>query len=150
MSHSYVCNRVHAIFSTKERRRHVNGDLQPRLYAFISTVARDRGITVLAIGGAEDHIHILLSLPATITLAKALQTLKGVSSKWIHDTFPAKKGFAWQEGYGAFSVSISQIPKTVDYIKNQRQHHKKQSFEEEFLLFLKKHGIEYDPRFVLG
>ncbi|MGH9554851.1 MAG: IS200/IS605 family transposase [Terriglobales bacterium] len=120
------------------------------LYAFISTVARDCGITVLAIGGTDDHIHILLSLPATITLAKAMQTLKGVSSKWIHDTFSEKKSFAWQEGYGAFSVSISQIPKTAAYINNQQQHHKKQSFEEEFVLFLKRHGIEYDPRFVLG
>ncbi len=104
----------------------------------------------LAIGGIDNHVHLLLSLPATISLAKAMQTLKGVSSKWVNDNFSLRHEFAWQEGYAAFSVSISEVPKTVAYIKNQREHHRKQSFEEEFLLFLKRHGIEYDPRFVLS
>jgi REP element-mobilizing transposase RayT len=104
----------------------------------------------LAIGGTEDHMHILLSLPATLPVAKAIQLIKGGSSKWVHETFPSHKDFAWQEGYGAFSVSISQVEATITYIKTQEEHHRKKTFEEEFLTFLKKHGIEYDERYILG
>jgi REP element-mobilizing transposase RayT len=104
----------------------------------------------LAIGGVQDHIHILLSLPATIPVAKAIEIIKGGSSKWIHESFPAYREFAWQEGYGAFSVSISHVKATVAYIQTQGEHHRKKSFEEEFLTFLKKHGIDYDERYVLG
>jgi len=102
----------------------------------------------LAIGGTADHVHALLSLPGMMSFAKAVQLIKGGSSKWIHDTFPNQKKFAWQEGYGAFSVSASQVPKTVAYITNQKEHHRKKSFDEEFLELLKKHGIEFDPRYV--
>jgi REP element-mobilizing transposase RayT len=102
----------------------------------------------LAIGGTADHVHALLSLPGMMSFAKAVQLIKGGSSKWIHDTFSNREKFAWQEGYGAFSVSASQVPKTIAYINNQKEHHRKKSFHEEFLELLNKHGIEFDPRYV--
>jgi putative transposase len=97
----------------------------------------------LAIGGAADHIHILLSLPATLSVAKAMQLLKGNSSKWIRETFPKMHSFAWQEGYGAFTVGISGVDRTVAYIHNQTKHHRTRSFREEFAAMLEKHGFEY-------
>jgi putative transposase len=95
----------------------------------------------LAIGGASDHVHVLLSLPATLSIAKAMQLLKGNPSKWLRETFPKMHSFAWQEGYGAFSVSISGVDATVAYIRNQTEHHRTRSFREEYATMLKKHGF---------
>ncbi len=94
-------------------------------------------------------MHLLLSLPATMCPSKALQLLKGGSSKWIHATFPDAQTFDWQDGYGAFSIGISVVPETKTYIANQEEHHRKRDFAAEFLAMLKKHGIEYDERYVL-
>lgn len=102
----------------------------------------------LAIGGTADHVHALLSLPGITSFAKAVQLMKGGSSKWINDAFQRQRKFEWQEGYGAFSVSASQVPKTIAYINNQKEHHRKKSFQEEFLELLERHGIEYDQRYV--
>jgi len=102
----------------------------------------------LAIGGTADHLHTLLSLPATMDVAKAVQLIKGGSSKWVHDTFSQHRKFAWQEGYGAFSVSASQAAKTIAYINEQKKHHRKRTFEEEFIEFLDKHGVEYDRQYI--
>ena len=102
----------------------------------------------IEIGGVEDHVHILLSLPSTASIAKALQLVKGGSSKWVHETFPEHRLFGWQEKYGAFSVSMSQLDKTIEYIKNQPEHHCKMTFKEEFLALLKKHRIGYDERYL--
>jgi REP element-mobilizing transposase RayT len=141
---------MHCVFSTKDRRKIVSSELQKSLWPFIGGVARQNGMKALAIGGVTDHVHILLSLPAVMPTSKAIQLIKGGSSKWIHDNFPAQRDFAWQEGYGAFSVSISHVKETVAYIQNQEEHHRKKTFEEEFLSFLKKHGIEYDERYLWG
>ena len=102
----------------------------------------------LAIGGTVDHLHALLSLPSAMSFAKAVQLIKGGSSKWIHDSFPKYRKFEWQEGYGAFSVSASQVKRTIAYIENQKEHHRKRSFQEEFLKLLDKHCIDYDLRYV--
>jgi REP element-mobilizing transposase RayT len=102
----------------------------------------------LAIGGTRDHIHALLSLPATMSFAKAVQLIKGGSSKWVHDTFAEHRKFAWQDGYGAFSVSPSRLARTIAYINNQKEHHRKKSFEEEFMELLDKHEIAYNKRYV--
>jgi len=100
----------------------------------------------LVIGGVEDHVHLLLSLPSTLAISKAIQLIKGGSSKWVHDSFPGHLDFAWQEGYGAFTIGISQARGTIRYIKSQAEHHRRKSFQEEFLAFLKKHGIQFDER----
>jgi putative transposase len=150
VAHTFINALFHCVFSTKERRRLITPDLQERLWPYMGGIAREQGFKALAIGGVEDHIHLLLSLPATISIAKAMQAIKGVSSKWVHDTFPKHDLFAWQEGYGAFSIGISQIDATTTYIRSQPEHHRQKTFQEEFRAFLKKHGIEYDERYVCG
>ena len=102
----------------------------------------------LAIGGTKDHVHTLLSLPATMDVAKAVQLIKGGSSKWVHDNFRGHRKFAWQDGYGAFSVSASQLDRAIAYINGQKEHHRKRTFQEEFIDFLDRHGVEYDRRYV--
>jgi REP element-mobilizing transposase RayT len=98
----------------------------------------------LAIGGAADHVHIVLSLPATVSVAKTVQLLKGNSSKWIHETFPGMRSFEWQEGYGAFSIGVSAAEATKAYIRNQVEHHRRRTFREEFETMLRKHGFVFD------
>jgi putative transposase len=142
MSHSHVCCLIHIVFSTAERRPTIRDELHERLHAYLGGIARENGILTLAIGGAAEHVHLLLSLPSTVSVAKAVQLLKSGSSKWIHEQFPASRGFAWQEGYGAFSVGVSQKAATVKYILTQAEHHKKIGFADEFKKFLAAHGIE--------
>ena len=148
VAHTYVSELVHCVFSTKQRRNLIAPEVQPQLWAFLGGVARKNGFKALIAGGTENHAHILLSLPATLTLAKAMQLIKGASSHWMNETHA--KGFAWQEGYGAFTLGISQKSDTIAYIRSQVEHHRKRSFEEEFVAFLKKNGVEYDPNHVWG
>ena len=149
MSHAYVSNLMHCVFGTKDRAPVIDPSLEEHLWPYLGGIARENRMKALAIGGTTDHIHSLLSLPSTMSIAKAVQLIKGGSSKWVHDTFPECRNFGWQEGYGAFSVSVSQVEKTIAYINRQKDHHRKRSFQEEFLDFLVKHGIEYDPRHIL-
>ena len=102
----------------------------------------------LAVGGTANHAHVLLAVPSTMPIAKAVQLIKGGSSKWLSGKWAPN--FAWQDGYGAFSVSISQVPATIAYINGQQEHHRKRDFQAEFLAFLKKHAIAYDERYVWG
>ncbi len=139
---------MHCVFSTKQRRPLITPGLRERLYQYIGGIARENKIILIAAGGVEDHVHILIALPRTMSISKAMQLIKGGSSKWIHDTFPEHRLFEWQEGYGAFSVSLSNQEKVVSYINNQPEHHKKQDFQAEFIAFLKAHEIEYDERYI--
>ena len=148
MGHTYVVQFVHCVFSTKGRRRLIPIEVQPRLWEFIGGVARTNGFKALIVGGTDNHVHVLLSLPSTMALAKAMQSLKGASSRWMNETCTNR--FSWQEGYGAFTIGVSQRADTVRYILGQGEHHRKRDFQAEFLAFLKKHGVEYDERFVLG
>jgi putative transposase len=150
MSHTYSSNRIHLIFSTKGRRKCLTEELQPKLWAYIAGIARNHGFEAIQVGGAHDHVHVLILVPPSIPLAKAVQLLKGSSSKWLNETNAAGNNFAWQEGYGAFSVSASQTEDVVNYIHNQRSHHAKKSYNQEFLEFLKRYNINYDPAHVLG
>lgn len=148
MPHSYVSQLMHCVFSTKERRPIITLDLQERLFPYIGGIARKNKMKLVSAGGVQDHVHLLISLPKTLDIAHAMQLIKGGSSKWIHDEFPQWGSFAWQEGYGAFSIGISEVKRTVDYIANQAEHHKKKDFKREFISFLDAHFIEYDDRYV--
>jgi putative transposase len=145
---SYVSSHFHCVFSTKGRRPLITAALRDRLWPFLGGIARNNGMIALEIGGVEDHVHLLLALPSTLALAKALQLIKGGSSKWVHETFPEHRLFGWQEKYGAFSVSASQLNKITQYIKGQAEHHRRMTFQEEFMALLKKHHIECDERYV--
>jgi len=147
MAHSYTRNHVHLVFSTKDRRNTISKEMQPRLWAYIAGICNNYEMIAAAIGGTENHVHILFHLSPKLALAKAVQLLKGNSSKWI-----GEQGidFAWQEGYGAFSVSSSNLDAVTRYIRNQEAHHRKFSFEDEFRALLEKHGLEYDPKYMVG
>jgi putative transposase len=138
MSHSYISNLMHCTFGTKQRCPFIEPELESRLWPYIGGIARENKIKPLAVGGIADHVHALLSLPATMSIAKAVQLIKGGSSKWVHDVFPKYQQFAWQEGYGAFSVSTSQMGKTIAYIQAQKEHHRKKTFQEEFTELLER------------
>ena len=150
MSHSYISSYMHYVFSTKDRRPWITPDLRERLFEYMGGIAKTHKITSIRVGGTENHVHHLVSLSSTLSIAKAVQLIKGNSTKWIHDTLPQHRHFEWQEGYGAFSVSVSLVEKTIAYINNQQEHHRIKTFEEEFVQFLKKHQIDYDERYVWG
>ncbi len=147
MSHSYVQNIVHLVFSTKERRKSIPAEFQPALWAYVAGICKKNQIFVHAVGGMDDHIHSLIQIPSTLPLAKAVLTIKSNSSRWAREQI---RRFEWQEGYGAFSVSASNVAAVEQYVRNQAAHHRKMSFEEEFVALLKKCGVEFDAKYVLG
>ncbi len=150
MPHSYANCLIHYVFSTKDRCKLISAEIRERLWAYIGGIAREHAMKALAVGGTAYHVHLLVSLPSTLSIARAIQLIKGGSSKWEHDTFPGVKDFAWQEGYGAFSIGTSGVDETIAYIERQEDHHQSRSFEEEFVAFLKRHRIDYDSRYVFG
>jgi REP element-mobilizing transposase RayT len=149
MSHTYCCSLTHCVFSTKDRAKIVAPEIQPRLWAYMGGIARDHGMKALEIGGTEDRVHLLLSLPSSMPIATAMREIKSVSSHWMNGVCMIE-GFEWQEGYGAFSIGQAQIGATIAYIGNQNEHHRKRDFQTEFIAFLQKHHIAYDPRYVWG
>ena len=144
MAHTYSSNFIHCVFSTKDRRPIIPADRTAELHAYLGGIARGEGFELIAAGGTPNHIHLLFVLPAPYSLARAVQKLKGSSSRWMG------RGFSWQEGYGAFSVGASQVPAVKRYIQNQEEHHRKRNFEQEFVVLLRNCGIEYDERYVFG
>jgi REP element-mobilizing transposase RayT len=136
----YVSSHFHIVFSTKGREPSIPEKNQPKLWAYMAGIATNHDMRALAIGGIENHIHALISLPATMSISKAVQVLKANSSRWINESRRIR--FEWQEGYFACSVSRSQIPTVSKYIANQREHHRKRDFAAEIALLLKKHGFE--------
>jgi len=147
MSHAFTKNHLHIIFSTKERRKSITKQVQPELWSYMAGICKNQKMVPVAINGIEDHVHLLFHLPSTLTLSKAISLLKANSSKWMNEN---GRNFSWQEGYGAFSVSESNLEKVAQYIRNQKSHHKRMTFEDEFLGLLKKHKIEFDPKYVFG
>jgi REP element-mobilizing transposase RayT len=148
MPQSLVNLLVHCVFSTKDRRKLISPELATRLYPYFGGIARELKMNLLAVGGMPDHVHLLFTLPSTLAISKAIQLLKGSSSKWIHDTFPEHQLFEWQRGYGAFSIGTNDIERTVAYIKNQSEHHQVRSFEQEYLLFVDRNEVAYDERYL--
>ena len=148
MPHTYANLLVHVIFGTKDRRPTIAAELRPRLFAYMGGVVREVGGTPAIINGTDDHAHLLIGLPVTRAVADVLRVVKANSSRWAHEAFPAVRDFAWQSGYGAFSVSQSNADAVHAYIAEQEEHHKRVSFQEEYVAFLKRHGIAYDERYV--
>ena len=136
---------MHCVFSTKGRRPLLTPAIRERLWPYFGGIARENDVKALAVGGVAHHVHLLLSLPATLSVSKAMQLLKGNSSKWLRETFAELRqdGFAWQEGFGGFSIGVSGVDDTIRYIKTQEEHHRTKSFREELEVFLKKHGFDY-------
>jgi putative transposase len=139
MSHTHASIRVHVIFSTKDRKHLIPVEIQPRLWGYMGATANNLGVAVLAIGGISNHAHLGLAVPPSMKVAEVVQKLKANSSRWM--TTEHVKHFSWQTGYGAFSVSIAHADALVKYIQNQPEHHKRESFEDEYERILKKHGI---------
>ena len=148
MANTYTSLHYHVVFSTKNRVAHIKPEIEQRVRAYIGGIARKHKMTALQVGGVDDHIHALVMAPPTLSPSQIAQYLKGDASKWIHESFPELRNFAWQEGYGAFTVSKSNLESVVSYIQKQREHHQKQTFQEEYLELLRKHGIEYDERYL--
>src|SRR6266699_3208675 len=150
MANTYTSLHYHVIFSTKNREPWLVPDIEQRVWAYVGGIARAHQMIALQVGGIEDHIHPLVTAPATLAPSQIAQFLKGDSSKWIHDEFPTLRNFGWQDGYGAFTASKSNLPAIVLYIETQREHHRKRTFQEEYLEFLRQHGIQYDERYLWG
>jgi putative transposase len=144
MPSAYTQNYYHTVFSTKFREPLINPDLEARLYPFLGGIVRDLRCALIAVNGMPDHIHLLIRYRADLSHSEMLQQIKGRSSKWINETFVGVGHFAWQEGYGGFTVSRSAVPNVEDYIRRQKEHHQKFDFQTEFLTLLRLHGIEFD------
>ncbi|QDS92865.1 Transposase IS200 like protein [Roseimaritima multifibrata] len=139
---------LHVIFSTKYRKRYLAEHWQDELFGYIGGAVKDHKGSLLKAGGIEDHVHLLLRIHPEFAISKTLQLIKTNSSKWINEQRKIRGKFHWQRGYGAFSVSQSMADTVRKYIANQKEHHQQQTFETEYLECLKKHEIEYDPRYV--
>jgi hypothetical protein len=126
----------------------MDDEFQMRLFPYIGGIIREMGGTPLSINGPSDHVHLLAQMKASVSIAKLVETVKSNSTGWVHREWKERWAFAWQEGYGAFSVGSIQVPEVVKYIASQKEHHRKISFQEEFISFLQKYGIEYDERYI--
>jgi putative transposase len=147
---SYNASYHHIVYSTKGRRASFDADEMARLCEYTAGIVGNLKSRLHIANGPADHIHLVVSIDPTISLADFVRTVKTNSSRWIHETFPKLQDFAWQDGYAAFTVSHSGLDKVIAYVRSQQEHHRKLSFEEELALFLKKHAIEYDERYVTG
>ncbi len=148
MPSSWTQNFYHLVFSTASREPVIPADLHDRLYAFFGGIARDLNAQLIAGNGMPDHAHLLVRFPADIAPATMARELKSRSSRWMHETIPGMGSFAWQHGYGGFTVSKSVVPEIEAYIRKQAEHHAAMDFEQEFIALLNRHGIEYDSRYV--
>jgi putative transposase len=148
MPHTFTNLLAHLIFSTKNRMPHINQELKPQLFAYMGGILRELHGSALLINGTTDHVHLLVRLPPTIALADALRVLKTNSSRWVHERWPTHANFAWQTGYGVFSVSQSNAEAVRRYIANQEAHHRKVSFQQEMISYLRRNKIEYDEHHI--
>jgi REP element-mobilizing transposase RayT len=148
MAHTFTNLLVHFIFSTKDRRPFLDAEMRPRVFAYMGGVFREVGARPVLINGPEDPPHALAGIPASLSVAEVMRVVKTNTSRWVHGQWPQRRDFAWQSGYAAFSVSQSNRAEVEKYIGNQEEHHRHVSFQEEFLAFLKRHGISYDERYV--
>lgn len=148
MAGKHISLLVHFVWSTANREPWITSTWEDDLYRFIGGILRKKKAKLLEAGGVSDHIHLFTSLPSTMSIAEVVNVLKANSSRWIHEEFRTRRGFAWQEGYGAFSVSRSAEQSVMTYIRNQKAHHRRRDFKSEYIKLLDRHGIEYDERYI--
>ena len=148
MAHTYSNLLVHALFSTKGRTPLLDAELKPELFSYMGGIITQLRGKPLLIGGPKDHVHLLFVLPCSLSVADLMEKVKGNSSKWVKNRWQNRSHYAWQTGYTAFSVSQSNLDSVKIYIASQEAHHRRITFQEEVLAFLKKHEIAYDPRYV--
>ncbi len=138
---------VHVIFSTKERRASLKAEIRPKVFAYLGGIVARKGGRAHIVGGVDDHVHLLVKLPSSLSLADLVRTIKANSSRWMRREMGVEL-FAWQAGYGAFSVSRSQLRGVHRYIEGQEEHHRTRGFKEELLAFLRKNEVEFDERYL--
>ncbi|MBV2247268.1 MAG: IS200/IS605 family transposase [Lentimicrobium sp.] len=148
MGQSLVKNYMHITFSTKHRVHLIHPPYEAELHSYLGGICKNMNCQPIKIGGFTNHVHILCMLSKNVALAKLLEEVKSHSSKWFKTLDPSLQKFYWQDGYGAFSVNPAEVDVVIAYIQNQHEHHRKKTFEEEYLAFLKKYGIAYDERYV--
>lgn len=148
MSQSLANLYVHLIFSTKERVPILSPEVRPDLHAYMATVLANLNSPAVIINSVADHVHLLFKMGRTVTLAQVVEDVKKSSSKWIKTQGEGFAGFAWQAGYGGFSVSESSVPRVANYIRGQEEHHRVKTFQEEYRVFMKRHRMEWDERYV--
>ena len=139
---------LHIIFSTKNRQPWLDSIVRSRMHAYLATICRDIGADLVHVGGVADHVHIVTTLPRTVSQAELIERIKKASSKWIKKLDARYRGFFWQRGYGGFSVSPSQLEAVLQYVKAQQDHHRARTFQEEYRELLRKHDLEFDERYV--
>ena len=139
---------LHVIFSTKDRQAVLDPGTRPKLHAYLATVARNAGCECYRAGGMADHVHLALRLSRTVTIANLVEELKTSSSKWLKTQTSDLASFSWQRGYGCFSVGPTDVAALCSYIDNQENHHRTRTFQEEFRMFLKKYGVEFNEAYV--
>jgi putative transposase len=150
MANTWTCLHYHIVFSTRNREPWLKGELKGRAWAYIAGIAWQNEMQPVRIGGMADHIHLLLGLKPVVSVSDAVKQIKGGSSKWVKAELPGCKSFSWQDGYGAFCVSKSQVPVIDTYIREQEEHHKTKTFQEEFRALLERHEVKYDERYLWG
>jgi REP-associated tyrosine transposase len=139
---------LHVIFSTKNRKLWLDSDVRQRMHAYLATICRDLGSDFVHIGGVADHVHIITTLPRTVSQSELIEQIKKTSSKWVKTFGSRYRGFSWQRGYGAFSVSPSQLNAVLQYVDTQQEHYRARTFQEEYRELLRRHGIDFDERYV--
>jgi REP element-mobilizing transposase RayT len=139
---------LHVIFSTKNREAWLDSDVRLRMHAYLATVSRNLGAELVRVGGVADHVHIVTTLPRTVSQAEFIEQIKKSSSKWIKALDPRYRRFFWQRGYSAFSVSPSQLDAVLQYVEEQPAHHRTRTFQEEYRELLRKQCVEFDERYV--
>src|SRR5579863_526487 len=148
MAHTYTSLLIHVTFSTSGRAPLLADAIRLDVHAYLGGIFRELDATAIAIGGTSDHVHLLIRLPANVALADCLRIAKTNSSRWVKERWPKRRSFAWQGGYGAFSVSESNRAAVIRYIRDQAQHHRRISFQDEFLALLKNHRVDFDERYI--
>ena len=139
---------LHIIFSTKNREPWLDSAIRARMHAYLATICRDFGCDALHVDGVADHVHIVTTLPRTLSQAQLIEQVKKVSSKWTKSLESRYRGFFWQRGYAAFSVSPSQLDALMQYVQTQEEHHRTRTFQEEYRELLRRHGVEFDEQYV--